>query len=431
MSEDEFKILQMNLACMRMTCDATYILDQEVRESPKIDELERLLPDLFADPERKIIVFSEWVRMLELVRECVQENGIDYVWHTGKVPQKKRREEINRFRRDPACRAFLSSDSGGVGLNLQVADTVINMDQPWNPARVEQRVARAWRKHQTRTVNVFNFVTEHSIEHRMLYLQAAKALLAEGVIDRRGDVSKIELPSGRTAFLERLREVLGEVVGADAVPAQRSPAERLRDEVQPAYGARLRRILASKESGAVLVVADVAAERIADEERRLGESCGAAVTVIRPDVYEAMLRLAAAGMVTMPTNGHDEVYPKGEAPPPADDRRIRTGPLVDGAQRKLKAAALLRGGGFAEEAAGPAGEAAFLAARALAVARREPEPGDSEAAAAYLLGLPPEAGISVEGAVGALSGEAEGDEAVNAAQALLDRTSEVIGGLPG
>ena len=103
--------------------------------------------------------------MLELVREYAVTAGIEFAWHTGSVPQPQRRAEIRRFRDDPECRLFLSSESGGVGLNLQVADTVVNMDQPWNPARLEQRIARAWRKHQTRPVTVINLVSEYTIEH--------------------------------------------------------------------------------------------------------------------------------------------------------------------------------------------------------------------------------------------------------------------------
>ena len=85
--------------------------------------------------------------MLELVRDYAVGAGIEFAWHTGSVPQPQRRAEIRRFRADPECRLFLSSESGRVGLNLQVADTVVNMDLPWNPARLEQRIARAWRKH--------------------------------------------------------------------------------------------------------------------------------------------------------------------------------------------------------------------------------------------------------------------------------------------
>ena len=175
LTKDEFDRLQKFLACMRMICDTPYILGDENRDCPKMEEIERLLPDLLEDPERKIIVFSEWVRMLELVREYAVGAGIEFAWHTGSVPQPQRRAEIRRFREDPECRLFLSSESGGVGLNLQVADTVVNMDLPWNPARLEQRIARAWRKHQTRPVTAINLVSEHTIEHRMLGLLDASA----------------------------------------------------------------------------------------------------------------------------------------------------------------------------------------------------------------------------------------------------------------
>ena len=180
LTAEEFEMLQRHLACMRMVCDTLYILGGDDDSCPKMNEIEKLIPDLLDDPACKIIVFSEWVRMLELVRALAIETGIEFAWHTGSVPQLRRREEIKRFREDPDCRLFLSSEAGGVGLNLQVADAVINMDQPWNPARLDQRIARAWRKHQHRTVRVFNLVSEDTIEHRMLGLLDAKRTLAEG-----------------------------------------------------------------------------------------------------------------------------------------------------------------------------------------------------------------------------------------------------------
>ena len=76
---------------------------------------------------------------------------------------------------------MLSSDAGAVGLNLQMADCVINLDLPWNPAKLEQRIARVWRKGQVKAVTVVNLVTENSIEHKMLHLLAAKQNLADGV----------------------------------------------------------------------------------------------------------------------------------------------------------------------------------------------------------------------------------------------------------
>ena len=135
--------------------------------------------------------------MLEMVRGLADRNGIGYAWHTGSVPQQKRRGEILAFRNDPNCRLFLSTDSGGVGLNLQNASVVINCDLPWNPARLEQRIARAWRKHQTRPVTVVNLVAENTIEHAMLDTLANKMNLAEGVLD--GTEESLSKPNSNAA----------------------------------------------------------------------------------------------------------------------------------------------------------------------------------------------------------------------------------------
>ena len=170
LSPKEFEILQMYLACMRMLCDTPAILDPKCRISPKLEELENILADLLQDKTRKVIIFSEWERMLELVRGLADELGVAYAWHTGSVPQHKRRDEISKFKSDAKCRLFLSTDAGATGLNLQVASAVINVDLPWNPAKLEQRIARAWRKNQTRSVSVINLVTENSIEHNILHL---------------------------------------------------------------------------------------------------------------------------------------------------------------------------------------------------------------------------------------------------------------------
>ena len=115
---EEFERLQVYFACMRMICDTPAILDPSCRISPKLEELERVLGDLLDDPSAKVIVFSEWERMLSMVRELAAEMGLETAWHTGSVPQQRRRAEIVRFKEDPSCRLFLSTDSGSVGLNL-------------------------------------------------------------------------------------------------------------------------------------------------------------------------------------------------------------------------------------------------------------------------------------------------------------------------
>src|ERR1700722_4030513 len=108
----EFDRLMMLLNCMRMTCDTPAILDPTCRISPKLEELEGILDDLLAEPARKVMISSGWERMLTMVRDVATEMGFETTWHTGYLPRDRRRAEINRFKRDPACRLFLSTDSG-------------------------------------------------------------------------------------------------------------------------------------------------------------------------------------------------------------------------------------------------------------------------------------------------------------------------------
>jgi SNF2 family DNA or RNA helicase len=143
----EQDLLMVLLNIMRMICDSPSIVkNNPCRDCPKLDELARVLEESLSDPDVKIIVFSEWERMLDKVRVWAEQETVGYAWHTGAVPQKRRRAEILAFRNDADCRLFLSTDSGGVGLNLQNASVVINCDLPWNPAKLEQRIARAWRR---------------------------------------------------------------------------------------------------------------------------------------------------------------------------------------------------------------------------------------------------------------------------------------------
>ncbi len=213
--KEEHQILMLLLAKMRMVCDTQFILDKETRVSPKLDELVEIFDTVLSDSDTKIIVFSEWIGMLTLVREHLQKQKIGYAWHTGSVPQIKRRKEIKAFKEDPECRLFLSTDSGGTGLNLQNASVVINMDLPWNPAKLEQRIARAWRKGQSRAVTVINLVARNTIEHGMLGTLALKQGLADGVLDGMGDLGEVKLKRGGDSFLTRLEQTL--MVGENTI----------------------------------------------------------------------------------------------------------------------------------------------------------------------------------------------------------------------
>ena len=338
---------------------------------------------------------------------------------------------------DPDCRLFLSSEAGGVGLNLQVADTVINMDQPWNPARLDQRIARAWRKHQHRTVRVFNLVSEDTIEHRMLGLLDAKRTLAEGVLDRRGDIANIPLPTSRTAFMERLKAVLGTDSTAqsdEATAPTVSPTEALRDRLIADHGGALSRIFGHENGTAILAVIDLPADKIGEEEKRLAALTDLTVTVIDPATHESMMRLAQSGLIPSPTETMEEIFPVPGEREDAEERAnlLRARALADRADHRLKAAQLLAGGGFAEEARVPAVDAIRLTAGSLAAMTSGVEPEDAEEAAAYLAGLEPggEAdGIALD-AVRVLSGDTNDRDPVETAAAFLNHVSSRIARSP-
>ena len=208
LTQQEQEKLLRHLNMMRMVCDTNYILNPEHRACPKLKELEKILEECRDNRDVKVIVFSEWERMLDLVRDLCRRLELGFAWHTGTVPQKRRRGEINAFKTDPQCRVFLSTDSGASGLNLQNASVVINCDLPWNPAKLEQRIARAWRKFQSRAVTVVNLISENTLEHKMLETLANKRALSEGVLDLQGDLDNIKLKSGREAFLTRLEQLV-------------------------------------------------------------------------------------------------------------------------------------------------------------------------------------------------------------------------------
>jgi SNF2-related domain/Helicase conserved C-terminal domain len=297
---EEFERLQRYLACMRMICDTPAILDPTCRISPKLEELERVLGDLLEEPQRKVIVFSEWERMLDLVRELAREMGVETAWHTGSVPQQRRRAEITRFKEDPACRLFLSTDSGSVGLNLQVASAVVNVDLPWNPAKLEQRIARAWRKNQTRSVSVVNLVCEQSIEAGILGLLGAKQALADGVLDGRGDLDKLAMPSGRGALIERMKAAMQ---AAESAPRIVPADEAIAADLASRHGERALLVEARVHGdGAVqmLAVLDLEEEAIAAEAARLAASTadGApAVEIIDRATWVCVQRLQAIGVL--------------------------------------------------------------------------------------------------------------------------------------
>jgi SNF2 family DNA or RNA helicase len=208
--------LMLALNCMRMVSDSTFILDQETRFDTKITELMYILDDVLAANEEKVVVFSQWERMIRLVRQELENRHVGYAYLHGGVPSRKRKPLLDDFRDDPACRVFLSTDAGGVGLNLQSASLMVNLDIPWNPAVLEQRIGRIHRHGQQRPVTIINLVSTESIEERMLDVLTFKSSLFAGVLDNGSD--QVFMGESKfKRFMNSVEEIAGTPQPAPAV----------------------------------------------------------------------------------------------------------------------------------------------------------------------------------------------------------------------
>ena len=186
-----------------------------------------LLGEFLANEGEKSVVFSQWLGTQEIVARRLDALGIGYVRFHGSVASEARPALIEKFRVDPACRVFLSTDAGSTGLNLQCASLLVNMDLPWNPAVLEQRSARIHRMGQQRAVRIVNFVSKGTIEEGMLSVLAFKRSLAAGILD--GGDGEITLGGTRAElFMKEVASVtegLGPVPDHDAATGQEEVPE--------------------------------------------------------------------------------------------------------------------------------------------------------------------------------------------------------------
>lgn len=345
---------------MRMACDAAGLVDKKTPGAPKIEELEGLLEEICLGDGRKVVVFSEWERMQAMAAAACERLGVGYVRLHGGVPANARGRLIDRFREDPGCKVFLSTDAGGVGLNLQAASHVVNLDLPWNPAVLAQRIARVHRLGQREAVNVVLLVSEGSFEQRMEgTLDAKRALFAAAVGD---DCETTELE--RSSMARRIATLLsGEFAASTgrASPAQAAPPDAVA-ALRARVGAALEQVVRLPDGRVVGVVR--------------GEAPADAVegAVLLPaQAAEALGRLGPSS----PLAAAEVLYRVAEPAASPDPARAARRSLLELAARK-------RAAGVALVAAGQPGEALPLFAQAMACACRaldpQGDPGDDPAA---------------------------------------------------
>jgi superfamily II DNA or RNA helicase len=362
LTANEQNRLMASLQEARMACNAAGLVDKETEGSPKLDELEQLVQVLCLEQGQKAVVFSQWERMTGMVEARLRKLGLGCVRLHGGVPSARRGELVDRFRGDDAVRVFVSTDAGGTGLNLQAASVVINLDVPWNPAVLEQRIARVHRLGQRETVQAVLLVGAGAYEERVLELVQGKRELFDNVVaeeggadvvgvsrklldllveDLAGGAEKAAVPAGGEPAETGLSAALpaAEPPLEGAASERRAPAESVTDPavaatlgaIQDGFGARLERVLGT--AGGLLVVLD----RVTEADEALAErlSTEVPVAVIEPRTLRSLQRIGAGG-VTGEARTYLEAWPPGSAGVPR---------LLALARDRLAAAELLVGQG--------------------------------------------------------------------------------------
>ncbi|MGM0509459.1 MAG: DEAD/DEAH box helicase, partial [Fusobacteriota bacterium] len=180
------------LTYLREVCDHPKLIKKDINESIKVEIFEELVLDAIENGH-KILVFSQFVKMLEILEKVAEKNNIKYEKLTGKT--KNRMEMVKRFNKKENIKIFfISLKAGGTGLNLTSADTIIHIDPWWNPMVERQATDRAHRIGQTQKVNVYKFITKDTIEEKILDIQKRKQQIFDNLIEgSKKELDKISL----------------------------------------------------------------------------------------------------------------------------------------------------------------------------------------------------------------------------------------------
>src|SRR5207302_3423977 len=198
-------MLDALLKLRQVCCDPRLVklaAARRVTASAKLEHLLEILPQLVEDG-RRILLFSQFTSMLDLIKSALVETAIEFVELRGDTTDRAR--PVARFQRGKVPLFLISLKAGGTGLNLTAADTVIHYDPWWNPAVEDQATDRAHRIGQDKPVFVYKLVAQGTVEERMLDLQQRKQALAAGIYDaaggtgaglERGDIERLFEPPG-------------------------------------------------------------------------------------------------------------------------------------------------------------------------------------------------------------------------------------------
>ncbi|TLV00764.1 DEAD/DEAH box helicase [Dyadobacter luticola] len=179
-SKSQLVVLQ-GLTKLRQLANHPSMVDPEyLHGSGKFEDVLHKMQTVIAE-DHKILIFSQYIKHLDLFRHYLEEKGIKFAYLDGAT--RDRQEQVEFFQQNEEIKIFLISlKAGGLGLNLTAADYVFILDPWWNPAIEAQAVDRAHRIGQDRTVFTYKFITKNSVEEKILALQRSKKQLADDLI---------------------------------------------------------------------------------------------------------------------------------------------------------------------------------------------------------------------------------------------------------
>jgi SNF2 family DNA or RNA helicase len=184
------------LTKLRQICDHPYLYDKTAKTDSELSGKMELMREIILEAKesgRKLLIFSQFVQMLKVLKEMMTELDIPFEYMDGST--KHRQKRIDNFNNSNKIRAFLISlKTGGYGLNLTAADTVLITDPWWNPMGENQAIDRAHRIGQTKKVMVYKMITQGTIEEKILDLQQKKRELFENLIEQGQNVIKKMTP---------------------------------------------------------------------------------------------------------------------------------------------------------------------------------------------------------------------------------------------
>jgi len=414
LTPEQHHILLGCLVKMRLICNALALHDPEIKPqdrektAPKLRELREILGEEVASNGHKAILFSQWSNMLAFTEPLLEKLNLGWVKLTGAVPTKKRGALIEQFFEDPKCKVFLSTDAGGVGLNLQAASMVINLDLPWNPAVLDQRIARAHRHGQLHTVNVVNLIAQGTIEERMLDTLAAKRAVFDAALNEDSDVVDLSFKDAGQGVLQRLEVLLGtrEAIAPELVlePTAPEAAPEAAPETVPTLqgfadllvGRYPGRVLLVRQApqlpgapsdGNILVVVDREPAKLRSKVEALlsehyGDLPAPGLLLMEQEGYRALAALTGGAMEQAEAEATAYRAPAVSAPAREDARKAlekklrRAGKGFDAADKRLKLAAVVLEGGFPEEVMRPVRQALGWALSAHLSLVKDKAPGE-------------------------------------------------------